>query len=151
MALTISDNYVHSVLDNNENAARSTDDLERGLYVLQKWQKDGASGSPYKVLREYMVREPAINWISAHIVPKLGVEVPVTDEKTEKRKEKYARLERLALDNLYAEYTTQQLVDISGLGAQTITQWAKTTGFFRSAGRGSWEARNPKDDRQMES
>lgn len=151
MAFTITDNYVHSLLDENKDGARSTDDLERALYVLQRWQRDGSNGSPYKMLREYMVREPAINWLSSNVIPKLGVEVVVTEEKVERRKDKYARLERFALENVYGEFTTQQLVDMSGLGAQTISKWAKTTGYFRSAGRGSWEARNPKDDRDTRS
>jgi hypothetical protein len=144
--LQLSDEFIQRVVSD----ARGTDDLERGLYVLQMWQREGSSGSPYKVLREYMVRDQAVDWITSNIVPKLGVSAPLTEEKTEKRKDKYARLEREALDNLYNEYTISQLVEISGLGAQTISKWAKTTGFFRSIGRGLWEARNPKDDREAQ-
>ena len=70
------------------------------------------------------------------------------DTKPEKRKDKYARLERLALDNLYKEFTTQELVDVSGLSSQTLVTWIRVNGYFRAMKRGMWEARNPKDDRK---
>lgn len=148
--LIISDEFIQSTMTSQSNGARATDDVERGLYVLQVWQREGSSGNPYKALREYMVREEAVNWLGANILPKLGATVVVEEEKAEKRRDKYARLERMALDNVFAEYTTQDLVDASGLGPQTISKWAKTTGFYRPTGRGKWEARNPKEDREGE-
>jgi hypothetical protein len=141
--LNLTDEYIESLPVD----VRRIPDVERGLYVIQTWQKHGANGSPMSWLRDYMVRPEGMEWIIGNIMPKLGVAV-VAEEKTEKRKDKYAKLEKLALDNLYHEFTTQQLVDESGLGAQTITKWAKTTGHFRVIGRGKWEARNPKDDRK---
>lgn len=124
-------------------------DLERGLYVLQTWQKNEPNTSPYKFIKAYMIRDEATKWLEANVIPKLDVAV-IELEKPEKRKDKYARLERLALENFAKEYTTQELVDISGLGAQTIALWAKTEGFFRAVPdvRGKWEARNPKEDRK---
>jgi hypothetical protein len=144
--LNLTDNFI----DTMDTDARRIPDVERGLYVLQTWQKSGANGSPMSWLRDYMIRPEGVAWLSQYIIPKLGV-VVIEEEKTEKRKDKYARLEKFALDNLYKEFTTQQLVDESGLGAQTVTKWAKTTGYFRGIGKGKWEARNPKDDRKYDS
>jgi hypothetical protein len=141
--LNLTDDYIDSLPADT----RRIPDVERGLYVLQTWQKNGASGSPASWLKNYMIRSEGLMWINQNIIPKLGVAI-VAEEKTEKRKDKYAKLEKLALDNLYHEFTTQQLADESGLGAQTISKWAKTTGYFRVIGRGKWEARNPKDDRK---
>ena len=146
--LQLTDNYIDSL----PVETRRIPDVERGLYVLQVWQKNGATGSPMSWLKDYMIRSEGTAWITNNVIPKLGVTV-VTEEKTEKRKDKYAKLVKLASDNLFSEFTTQQLVDASGLGAQTITKWAKTTGHFRANPdkRGVWEARDPKHDRKTQS
>lgn len=71
-------------------------------------------------------------------------------EQTEKRKDKYAKLLSFAKENIYKEFSMKELVDVSGLSAATVTQWAKTTGYFRTRERGKWEARNPVEDRRSE-
>lgn len=144
--MQINDSYIES----QRPALRQVPDLERALYVLQMWQTREPNANPFRVMKEYMVRNEAVAWVTEHLLTKLPVEIK-PEEKTEKRKDKYSKLEKFALDNIYGEFTTQQLVDESGLGAQTITKWAKTTGFFRSIGKGKWEARNPKEDRKYNS
>ena len=141
--MIITDNYIESL----RPALREVPDLERALYVLQGWQQKSPESNPYKSLKEYMVRAEAVTWLTEHLMPKLNVRV-VAEQKPEKRADKYAKLEKLALEKTFHEFTTQNLVDASGLGAQTITKWAKTTGFFRVIGKGKWEARNPKEDRK---
>lgn len=141
--MQITDSYIES----QRSAMRQVPDLERALYILQMWQTKEPNSNPFRVMKEYMVRNEAVVWVTEHLLTKLPVEIK-PEEKPEKRKDKYAKLEKFALDNIYNEFTTQQLVDESGLGAQTITKWAKTTGFFRSIGKGKWEARNPKEDRK---
>jgi hypothetical protein len=97
-----------------------------------------------------MVNELARAWADENILKHMTdvTGTPPTDQKPEKRKDKYARLERLALDNLYKEFTTQELVDVSGLSSQTLVTWIRVNGYFRAMKRGMWEARNPKDDRK---
>jgi hypothetical protein len=97
-----------------------------------------------------MVNELARAWADENILKHMtdATGTPPTDQKPEKRKDKYARLERLALDNLYKEFTTQELVDVSGLSSQTLVTWIRVNGYFRAMKRGMWEARNPKDDRK---
>jgi len=141
--MQITDDYI----DTFRPAFKQVPDLERAMYVLQTWQKNSPESNPYKSLKEYMIRAEAVAWLTEHFFPKLKVVVKA-EEKPEKRKDKYAKLEKLALEKTFHEFTTQQLVDESGLGAQTVTKWAKTTGFFRSIGKGKWEARNPKEDRK---
>lgn len=145
MTINFTDNYIQS----HSHSFMDVPDLERAFYVLQVWQSREPNANPYRFMKEYMIRREAVTWMSQNILGSLPIEV-APEEKTEKRKDKYARLERLALDNLYKEFTTQELVDASGLGAQTVVLWAKTEGFFRAVPdvRGKWEARNPKDDRK---
>lgn len=141
--MILSDDYIATL----KPTCSQVDDLERALYVLQTWQSKEPNSNPYSWLKSYMVRQPAVTWLTEHLLPKMNVAIKV-EEKPEKRKDKYAKLEKLALEKTYHEFTTQQLVDESGLGAQTVTKWAKTSGFFRSIGKGKWEARNPKEDRK---
>lgn len=147
--LQLTDDYIANQLAD----VLSIPDVERSLYILQYWQKEGSNGSPISRLREYMVRPEGFAWIIENIIPKLGIAIISNDTKPEKRKDKYAKLMKLASDNLFHEFTTQQLVDASGLGAQTVTKWAKTTGHFRAHPdkRGVWEARDPKADRRSQS
>lgn len=137
-----------AAIEEHETAYRVPKDIVRdigeeirAMHVLSiAW--DG-SGSPHSVLRTYGVLP--------HIISKLAGE----DErpaKAEKRKDKYAKLIDLSRANLYKEFTTDQLVDHSGLSRPTLTSWIKSTGYFRAVPgkRGSWEARNPADDRRAE-
>lgn len=113
----------------------------RAMHVLAiAW--DG-SGSPHSVLRTYGVLP--------HILAKIAGE----DERparVEKRKDKYAKLIELSRANVYTEFTTDQLVEHSGLSRATVTSWVKSTGYFRQVPdkRGRWEARDPAEDRRAE-
>jgi len=124
-------------------------DFERMLHALKYWYTQEPNSSPYRKMTDLMVRPEARAWATSNLLEDAPIAVEPL-EKPIKRKDKYARLEKLALENFAVEYTTQELVDISGLGAQTIALWAKTEGFFRAVpdARGKWEARNPKDDRK---
>jgi len=113
----------------------------RAMHVLAiAW--DG-SGSPHSVLRTYGVLP--------HIVERLVGE-DERQPKPERRKDKYAKLIDLSRANLYKEFTTDELVEHSGLGRATVTSWIKSTGYFRQVPdkRGHWEARNPAEDRRAE-
>ena len=144
--MIITDAYIQS----HRHAFSEVPDLERCLHVLQVWQRDQPNTNPYKFMNAYMVSGQAQDWVGQNILPSITGESKAvqTDIKPEKRKEKYARLERLALDNLYKEFTTQELVDVSGLSSQTLVTWIRVNGYFRAMKRGMWEARNPKDDRK---
>lgn len=150
MKLTdLNDTYIERLAKEHYQlpAEQQVPDFERMLHALKYWYEQEPNSSPYRKLADLMIRPEARAWATSNLLE--GAPIAVTPEdKPIKRKDQYAKLEKLALDNLYHEFTTQQLVDESGLGAQTITNWAKTEGFFRSIGRGKWEARNPKDDRK---
>ena len=123
-------------------------EIVRALHVLYRWQSKGRLGSPIADLKAHSILPDIRDYVAETY---LGEKYIKQEEKAkvEKRADKYAKLEKLALEKTFHEFTTQDLVDVSGLGAQTITKWARSTGFFRSIGRGKWEARNPKEDRKL--
>lgn len=110
----------------------------RALHVLEYW--DGTE-SPHALLRRYGVLSGIISMLAGEVSPQV---------KPERRKDKYDKLISLSRDNLYVEYTMDDLVKVSGLSASTVTTWAKSTGHFRSRERGKWEARDPMADRRAE-
>lgn len=113
----------------------------RALNVLAlAW--DG-TGSPHSILRSYAVL--------SHIVAKIAGD-EVKQAKPEKRRDKYAKLIELSRANLFKEFTTDELIDHSGLGRNTVISWCRSTGHFRQNPdkRGVWEARDPNHDRRAE-
>ncbi len=120
------------------DVASEIGEVIRALHCLNVgW--DGSEDSMRSVLAFYNV------WPAT--ITRFAGEAP---EQAEKRKDKYAKLITFAKENIYKEFTMKELVEASGLSAATVTQWAKTTGYFQTRERGKWEARNPNDDRRAE-
>lgn len=124
-------------------------EVDRALYtLLLSWDK---VSNPIKLLKFYMIKESVQNYVATEILQFKDTKIVEEASKpTEKRSDKFKKLEKLAIDNVFKEYTTDELMEISGLSRPTILAWLKTNGFFRSIKRGSWEARNPKEDRVNE-
>lgn len=122
----------------------------RSLYVLQVWAKEGCSGNPVRFLRSYGVADKFINSVVEEYCRVSSIKEVKEASRPEKRADKYAKLEKFALENLYKEFETEQLVELSGLSYPTVLKWLKVSGYYRQIKRGLWEARNPKDDRESE-
>jgi len=122
-------------------------EIERALFILKKW--DGNS-SPVKLFRDYMVRDRAVTYVLENYAPDFASEAPKADEivKTEKRSDKYAKLDKYAKEHVFEQFTTEQLVEMSGLSYPTVVKYLKVTGSYRAIKRGLWEARDAKADRE---
>lgn len=121
-------------------------EVDRGLYtLLLAWDKES---NPIKILGTYMVRDNVVEHIVSNI---LEYSIKPAKEQTAsvvKPSDKYRKLEKHALDNMYTSFSTDSLMEISGLSRPAILNWLKTNGFYKSIKRGEWEARNPKEDRE---
>jgi hypothetical protein len=96
-----------------------------------------------------MVKDEVKHYVLTTILEHKNVETTENQLKApEKRSDKYLNLKKFALDNLYKEFSTQELIDVSGLSSQTLVTWIRVNGYFRAMKRGMWEARNPNDDRK---
>jgi len=121
----------------------------RGLYVLQKWQKEGSSGSPAKFLASYSVYHDILIDIVGEYC---GLEVEdVSDAvKTEKRADKYDSFIDWTKDHLFEQFTTEQLVEVAGFSYQTTLKFVSESPIFRKIKKGLWEIRDAKADRDSE-
>ena len=125
-------------------------EVDRALYVLLLAWEDTQS-NPMKLLKTYMVKETVQNYVATEVLRYEDTKIVEEASKpVERRSDKYGKLEKLALENVFKEYTTDELMEISGLSRPPLLAWLKTNGFFRGLKRGAWEARNPKDDRENE-
>lgn len=123
-------------------------EVDRALYILLlSWDK---VSNPIKVLKANMVRDSVMNYVATDILEFEEKKIEEALAPVEKRADKYIKLERHALANVYNTYTTDELMAVSGLSRPPLLAWLKTNGFYRSVKRGEWEARNPKEDRQNE-
>lgn len=124
-------------------------DIARGLFTLEVWQNHGSVGNPIRVLKEYSVSQDAIDAIVAEFIG------PVYAEQAEKtaparRADKWALLEAWAKKNTFQEVDMAQLIEITGFSYKTISSYLKTSPYFRKIKNGTYEVRDPKEDRKHE-
>jgi hypothetical protein len=121
----------------------------RSAYVLAIWNRDGATGNPAKFLRSYSVSE---NVIADMVSSYCGIEV--TEEevsmKTERRADKHQSFLDWSKDHLFEQYTTDQLMEVSGFSYPTTLKILQESPNFRKVKKGLWEVRDPKADREAE-
>lgn len=131
--------------------AQEISDFIRGLYVLQIWKKDGQKGSAIKFMLSYSIPESTVAKIAEEY---LGIEVDedsvVEEVKTEKRADKWDAFMKWAKDKVFEQFTTEQLVEISGFSYPTTLKFIQENPTFRKVKRGLWEIRDPKADREAE-
>jgi hypothetical protein len=70
--------------------------------------------------------------------------------KAEKRSDKYDAFIDWSKAHLFEQYTTEQLVEISGFSYPTTLKFIQDSPVFRKIKKGLWEIRDPKADRQAE-
>ena len=122
----------------------------RAMYVLQKWQREGGSGSPAKFLNTYSIYPDVLMEV---VRGYCSIEIDSMEEvvvKTEKRSDKYDAFIDWSKAHLFEQYTTEQLVEISGFSYPTTLKFIQESPAFRKIKKGLWEIRDPKADRQAE-
>lgn len=122
----------------------------RALYVLQKWQREGGTGNPAKMLASYSVYPDIIISVTRDYC---SLEIDSVEEvvaKGERRADKYGAFLDWAKAHLFEQYTTEQLVSISGFSYPTTLKFIQESPVFRKIKKGLWEIRDPKADRETE-
>lgn len=119
----------------------------RALYVMEKWQRDGATANPVATLKHYSIQADVIQSFIKTYVPTLSKTVAgATIQKSEKRKDKYGSFDRWADEHRGEEHTTEQLVEVSGFSYQTTLKHVSESPLFIKVKKGLWRIADPKDD-----
>jgi hypothetical protein len=131
----------------NEVSSRISETL-RAMYTLQVWQRMGSSGNPAKFLSSYSVHpEVLIEVVRGYC----DIEIESMEEvtaKTEKRSDKYDAFIDWSKAHIFEQYTTEQLVEISGFSYPTTLKFVQESPAFRKIKKGLWEIRDAKADRE---
>lgn len=115
----------------------------RALYVLQT--TDG-SMKPAAALSLYMVRQE----IAKEILAEFGAEF-IEEKNLPSRREKYSSIQEWCSNNVHAHVTTKQLAEIGNISYPTALKYiSDRPDVFWKVGRGTYEVRNPSEDRKKE-
>lgn len=125
-------------------------ELIRGLYVMQVWQNTPSAGNVVRFMKEYSISEQVVKYLVSEYLGEKQLIAAVSEKKPEKRANKWKALEDWTKSNLYQEVTTEQIIALSGFSYSTVLNYLKTSPYFRKIQRGSWEVRDPKEDRERE-
>lgn len=133
------------------DVSQAISDYTRAMHVLQIWKRDGGKGSPIRMMSSYSIPEAVIADVANEYC---GIELDedsvVEEVKTEKRADKWNAFLGWAKDKVFEQFTTDQLVEISGFSYQTTLKFVSENPTFRKVKRGLWEVRDVKADREAE-
>lgn len=115
----------------------------RALYVLQT--TDG-NMKPAAALSLYMVRQE----VAKEILAEFGAEI-AEEKNPPSRREKYSSIQEWCSSNVHAHVTTKQLAEIGNISYPTALKYiSDRPDIFWKVGRGTYEVRNPIEDRKKE-
>lgn len=123
-------------------------EILRGMYVVQIWQRDNASGSPISALRSYSVSEES----AQYVLDTLGlasVKYSAKRERQEapkKRANKWEIFDKWAREHRGEQFTTEQLVEQSGFSYQTTLKYVSESPIFTKVKRGLWSVTTAERD-----
>lgn len=125
---------------------RQMSEYTRALYVLMGW--DG-SGNPARRLSAYSIPTEVI----AEVIAEYCDEVVDTEElltPRPRRADKYDALLSWSKDHLFEQFSTEQLVEVSGFSYPTTLKFLQESTTFRKVKKGLWEVRDAEADKKAE-
>lgn len=115
----------------------------RGLYVLEMWERNGRSGSPLAMLKHYSVMDSVISHFAEAYIPKNVSKLDNSAARPEKRKTKWSAFDKWAKEHQSEQYTTDQLVEISGFSYPTTLKYVSESPLFVKVKKGLWQVADP--------
>lgn len=115
-------------------------EIIRALYVLQYWQSEGLSKSPFTALKALSVDDnTATEVITKYLGDKyIKQEKKTKEQKEPKRKNKWETFIEWANENEGKKFTTEQLKQKSGFSYQTTLNYVKTSPVFEKIKKGQY-------------
>lgn len=121
----------------------------RGLYVLEMWERNGRSGSPLSMLKHYSVMDSVITTLIDNYVPK-NLSQQASTGKPESRKNKWGAFDKWSQEHQGEQYTTDQLVEISGFSYPTTLKYVSESPLFIKVKKGLWQVADPSSGQDAE-
>lgn len=128
------------------NEIRIMGEHTRAMYVLMGWN---GTGSPARLLSQYSVPAEIITYIVAEYCNEV-VDIDELLVPRTKRVDKYDALLGWSKDHLFEQYTTEQIVEISGFSYPTTLKFLQESPTFRKVKKGLWEVRDAEADKKAE-
>ena len=113
---------------------------DRAMYCLQVWVRKGEQGSVHGHLYPYSLRLGTLEWVIKKFCEEDDLLAP---EKRKNQKSRWRDLEAHAIEHVFEQFTTAELAEVSGFGAQTVVKWLATSRHYNKIKRGLYEARDP--------
>jgi hypothetical protein len=113
-------------------------EIVRGLYILEIWQREGSVGNPSSTLRRYSLQ--GMESFTDKYLSHLEIEATALDmgSRMPRRQEKYDAFDKWAKENRTQEYSTEQLVEISGFSYQTTLRHLTESPLYTKVKKGLW-------------
>lgn len=118
----------------------------RALYVLMGWN---GTGSPARLLSSYSIPTDIITDLVAEYYDETVAVEELTTPRP-KRADKYDAMLDWAKGHLFEQYTTEQLVEISGFSYPTTLKFLQDSPTFRKVKKGLWEVRDAVADKKAD-
>ena len=118
----------------------------RALYVLMGWN---GTGSPARLLSSYSIPTDIITDLVAEYYDETVAVEELTTPRP-KRADKYDAMLDWARGHLFEQYTTEQLVEISGFSYPTTLKFLQDSPTFRKVKKGLWEVRDAVADKKAD-
>ena len=118
----------------------------RALYVLMGWN---GTGSPARLLSSYSIPTDIITDLVAEYYDETVAVEELTTPRP-KRADKYDAMLDWAKGHLFEQYTTEQLVEISGFSYPTTLKFLQDSPTFRKVKKGLWEVRDAVADKNAD-
>ena len=118
----------------------------RALYVLMGWN---GTCSPARLLSSYSIPTDIITDLVAEYYDETVAVEELTTPRP-KRADKYDAMLDWAKGHLFEQYTTEQLVEISGFSYPTTLKFLQDSPTFRKVKKGLWEVRDAVADKKAD-
>ena len=115
-------------------------------YVLMGWN---GTGSPARLLSSYSIPTDIITDLVAEYYDETVAVEELTTPRP-KRADKYDAMLDWARGHLFEQYTTEQLVEISGFSYPTTLKFLQDSPTFRKVKKGLWEVRDAVADKKAD-
>jgi len=111
----------------------------RGLYIMEKWHREGRNGSPVAMLKHYSLGTDVMSsFIKKYLSTVVGDEQE-GEVKPEKRKDKWGAFDKWASEHGGEQFSTDQLVEIAGFSYQTTLKYVSESHLFIKIKKGLWQ------------